>query len=487
MDGRGEKKSYTRGFRKLHITKAQEGTQKKSEMGCQLSKSPVSSPTEKQEGTQKKGEMGCQLSKSPVSSSTERPALPAKKQVGRRSSVFSSGFFNRQLATTTAGPAAVLTEELHNHDSDGHSGASGGKEVGCDSHHFEINQMKMERCHRRSDDFDEGTAVILYPSSLNDAIDNKILELWKKFIRGECDKWKEIVKQQEQELKEQEEQKKADQEVESAKHPRCPVTFGQGGSKDDADDSNKKNCCISSQFGSQQQQRKPKSPGVYWSDAFKNNMFQNISSTYPLLAESLASRPLKQSARIMCGIMQICLSSIITEATIKQNNNNNKQKRQSWLQTQEEVMDQYAIIKKVIEEDRLKRIVQHHIKWNISDAAYITVENSMIDAMKSCLGSDFLPEYEVRLRYKYAIIKNTIQHEQDIFMKANPVLAQSLIDEGQKEVNAILLRKKEEQKKHQNGGEIVDDAKAQEKGERLSIRNYSMQDLPDEYNPVPDY
>ena len=151
-------------------------------------------------------------------------------------------------------------------------------------------------------------------------------------------------------------------------------------------------------------------------------------------------------------------------------------------------MDQYAIIKKVIEEDRLKRIVQHHIKWNISDAAYITVENSMIDAMKSCLGSDFLPEYEVRLRYKYAIIKNTIQHEQDIFMKANPVLAQSLIDEGQKEVNAMLLRKLEEQKEHQGDREgIVNGANKQEKEERLSIQNYSMQDLPDEYNPIPGY
>ena len=159
-----------------------------------------------------------------------------------------------------------------------------------------------------------------------------------------------------------------------------------------------------------------KPPAVYWSDVFKNEMVKNISTTYPSIATELESRPIKVMARILCSIMEFCLINIITDggrqfSTVK----TPEQKRQ----------------------EQLQRIAKAHCKWQINDAAYINVENAMMDALRRCLGIEFTPDIEVRLRYKYARAKRDIQKAQQIFEKEREDEAEMLRREGHERIIQI--------------------------------------------------
>ena len=159
-----------------------------------------------------------------------------------------------------------------------------------------------------------------------------------------------------------------------------------------------------------------KPPAVYWSDVFKNEMVKNISTTYPHIAIELESRPIKVMAKILCSIMEFCLINIITDggrqfSTVK----TPEQKRQ----------------------EQLHRIAKAHCKWQVNDAAYINVENAMMDALRRCLGIEFTPDIEVRLRYKYARAKRDIQKAQQIFEKEREDEAEMLRREGHERIIQI--------------------------------------------------
>ena len=171
-----------------------------------------------------------------------------------------------------------------------------------------------------------------------------------------------------------------------------------------------------------------KPPAVYWSDLFKNEMVKNISTTYPSIATELESRPIKVMAKILCSIMEFCLINIITDggrqfSTVK----TPEQKRQ----------------------EQLQRIAKAHCKRQVNDAAYINVENAMMDALRRCLGIEFTPDIEVRLRYKYARVKRDIQKAQQIFEKEREGEAEML----RREANERMAQIEEEQARVKKGRE----------------------------------
>jgi len=96
--------------------------------------------------------------------------------------------------------------------------------------------------------------TLVYPSAAND-IDEDIMTVWEKFLRGDCDKWKELVE--------------------------------SGGNK------------------------KKLTPSVYWYEVFRDAMERNISTQHPLISKELNSRPIKCMSRIMCSIMQYCFMNVI--------------------------------------------------------------------------------------------------------------------------------------------------------------------------------
>lgn len=168
-----------------------------------------------------------------------------------------------------------------------------------------------------------------------------------------------------------------------------------------------------------------KPPAVYWSDVFKNEMVKNISTTYPTIATELESRPIKVMAKILCSIMEFCLINIITDGgrqfcTVK----TPEQKRQ----------------------EQLQRIAKAHCKWQVNDAAYINVENAMMDALRRCLGIEFTPDIEVRLRYKYARVKRDIQKAQQIFETEREGEAEALRREADVRIEQIEEEKGREER-----------------------------------------
>jgi len=305
---------------------------------------------------------------------------------------------------------------------------------------------------------DAGDHQLLYPSSLDDAVDDEILELWNKFLRGETQHWKQIVAEHHQD------------------HPSNEYHY-----------------------------ERILNPGVYWSDHFKNGMVSNIAGAYPCVAMALLDKPLKHSAMVVCSIMEIILKSVITEqpnstVSILYPDDDDDDEPSRYFNPVQQA--QVNTVKQVIGPERLKRIVRAHIAWDISDAAFITVENSLMQAMRTCLGSEFKPEYEVRLRYKYAMVKTTLQHEQEKFVQQHPVQAQEWFREGsaqkaklQKQLDEQQEPQQQQQQQQQddasssfNGDEDNGDNKTNKMDQRPSLKvdlvSCSMIHLPDEYNPT---
>jgi len=160
-----------------------------------------------------------------------------------------------------------------------------------------------------------------------------------------------------------------------------------------------------------------KTPPVYWMDDFQSRMVANISTAYPFIAMELNSRPLKVKARIVCGIMEFCLVNMVTY----ENYGDTEGRKQ-----------------------QLAKIGRHHCKWGVDDAAYITVENAMMDAMRSCLGGEFTPQFEVYLRRKYCLVKQMIQDATKKFEKYNRKEALFLREEAKSRIED--LRENEQNK-----------------------------------------
>lgn len=135
-----------------------------------------------------------------------------------------------------------------------------------------------------------------------------------------------------------------------------------------------------------------KTPPVYWMDDFQTRLVNNMSVAYPYVAQELESRPLKVRARILCSIMKFCLVNMVTH--------------ENW-GDEEGTMQELA------------KIGRHHCKWGVDDAAYVTVENAMMDAMRTCLGADFTPQLEAHLRGRYVRVKRAIQKAERDFTRAN--------------------------------------------------------------------
>eukprot|EP00567_Pseudictyota_dubia_P013964 CAMPEP_0197464478 /NCGR_PEP_ID=MMETSP1175-20131217/64044_1 /TAXON_ID=1003142 /ORGANISM="Triceratium dubium, Strain CCMP147" /LENGTH=264 /DNA_ID=CAMNT_0043000459 /DNA_START=140 /DNA_END=934 /DNA_ORIENTATION=+ len=158
-----------------------------------------------------------------------------------------------------------------------------------------------------------------------------------------------------------------------------------------------------------------KTPPVYWMDEFQTNIFRNMRAVCPHIARKLESRPLKVRARIFCGIMKFCLVDVITH----ENRENAEGTRQE-----------------------IARIGRAHYMWGVDDAAYITVENAMIDAMRTCLGAEFTLQIEIHLRVKYAQVKRAIQKAEHHFARCRPLEAARL-----RKLAAARLRELDEAEK----------------------------------------
>eukprot|EP00523_Entomoneis_sp_CCMP467_P012468 CAMPEP_0168796280 /NCGR_PEP_ID=MMETSP0725-20121227/16666_1 /TAXON_ID=265536 /ORGANISM="Amphiprora sp., Strain CCMP467" /LENGTH=127 /DNA_ID=CAMNT_0008847375 /DNA_START=251 /DNA_END=631 /DNA_ORIENTATION=+ len=91
---------------------------------------------------------------------------------------------------------------------------------------------------------------------------------------------------------------------------------------------------------------------------------------------------------VVCSIMEIILKSVITEqpnstVSILYPDDDDDDEPSRYFNPVQQA--QVNTVKQVIGPERLKRIVRAHIAWDISDAAFITVENSLMQAMRTCL------------------------------------------------------------------------------------------------------
>lgn len=231
-------------------------------------------------------------------------------------------------------------------------------------------------------------ALLIYPSALVD-VDDDILKLWGKFLKGDCRSWKERVER------------------------------GETG-------------------------RKP--PSVYWYDIFKDMLDKNMHSQRPLIAQELHSRSLKCMAKIMVGIMQVCLQNIMGK--------------------KDEHIDKREKVAKIAQRnEQLERIARFHCKWDVDDASYITVENALMESLRICLESDFSATFEVRLRYKYGLVKNKVIEAQKKFEKKFPNEAAELHAEGQSRFKELAYAKVTEN--GTNSEESTTILNENEKGQKL--------------------
>lgn len=127
---------------------------------------------------------------------------------------------------------------------------------------------------------------------------------------------------------------------------------------------------------------------AWWYDTFLNKMVSNIVAPYPHIGKELVSRGTKQMMAILTNLMKLVLSTVVEEGGFAK-----------------------------IDHSYFLRIAGFHTKWEIEDAAYITIENACMDALRECAGGDkFVPAVELRLRAKYNFLKQCIQ-EGESFLK----------------------------------------------------------------------
>lgn len=124
---------------------------------------------------------------------------------------------------------------------------------------------------------------------------------------------------------------------------------------------------------------------------------------------------------------------------------------------------------------QIERAARHHCKWSVDDASYLSVENATMDALRKCLGSDFAPQFEVRLRYKYALVKKRVQADQNAFERSHQEEAFALKEEGARRIQELReeKRRQEEKRDTKDEAEIIRDA-----GEDADVENGNCNDEP---------
>jgi len=101
--------------------------------------------------------------------------------------------------------------------------------------------------------------------------------------------------------------------------------------------------------------------------------------------------------------------------------------RQGDHSSHDESLDEKERSKRRAEKNQyITKIAKHHIKWNVDDASYITVENAIMESLRVCLGTDFTAAFEVRMRYKYGQVKQLLQNRARNFQQMCPGATASL-------------------------------------------------------------
>jgi hypothetical protein len=148
-------------------------------------------------------------------------------------------------------------------------------------------------------------------------------------------------------------------------------------------------------------------PSVYFHDVFKEMLHKNLRTQCPKIAKELDSRPFKCTARIFVSMLEFLLDNALT--------------RQGDHSSHDESLDEKERSKRRAEKNQyITKIAKHHIKWNVDDASYITVENAIMESLRVCLGADFTAAFEVRMRYKYGQVKQLLQNRARNFQQMHP-------------------------------------------------------------------